>query len=224
MDIMFFEKIFRDFVGFSYGADIADPGPCRFFHHIAKLTGQKNLSFSRHDIHFNLKRIASHTGPCQTADNSHLIHFVCHLVNIQLISKILVYITLRNMYGSLLLLKDLFGCLSADIRKLSFELPHACLFCIAPCNLPDRLFTHMKLFLFQSVPFHLLRDQVFHRNMQFFILRIAGHLDDLHAIQQRSWYCLKRIGCRDKENLRQIKRSLKVMISEFFVLFAVQHF
>ena len=54
---MLFEEILVNLVLFADRTDIADSRSGRFLHHITHLTGQENLSFSRHDIHLDLKRI-----------------------------------------------------------------------------------------------------------------------------------------------------------------------
>ena len=86
------------------------------------------------------------------------------------------------------------------------------------------MFAEGELFRCKTVFFKLFRDQVFQSNMQLFILRITADLDHFHTVEQRSRDRLKGVRCSDEHYFRQIQRYFQIMIPEFTVLFAVQHF
>ena len=59
VDIVFFKEIIIHLILSAHRTDITDSGLCRLFHHIPKLSGQHDLSYSRHHIDFNLQGISS---------------------------------------------------------------------------------------------------------------------------------------------------------------------
>ena len=59
--------------------------------------------------------------------------------------------------------------------------------------------------------------------MVLLVRRVARHLDQLHTIQKRSRYRLRRIRRTDKQHLREIDRKFHIVIAEFPVLLSVQH-
>ena len=61
------------------GTNIAHGDNGRFLHYVTHLTGEINVSFSRHHVDFNLQRFSAHTGPCKSPDYAHLRLF-CSLV------------------------------------------------------------------------------------------------------------------------------------------------
>ena len=76
MHIMLFKIVFGHAVLTSNRSDIADAGLRRFLHDVTQLTGQLNLAFTGHCIHFDLQCIAADAGPGQTADDADLIVFI----------------------------------------------------------------------------------------------------------------------------------------------------
>ncbi len=60
-------------------------------------------------------------------------------------------------------------------------------------------------------------------DVEFLIRRIAGKLDDLHAVQQRRRDGLQRIGRRDEEHIGKIVRQVEIVVGEGIVLLRVQN-
>ena len=120
--------------------------------------------------------------------------------------------------------QDLFCGFPAHIPDLTFQLAHTRFLRIIARHFPDRMFAEGELFRCKTVFFKLFRDQVFQSNMQLFILRITADLDHFHTVEQRSRDRLKGVRCSDEHYFRQIQRHFQIMIPEFTVLFAVQHF
>ena len=199
--------------------DIADACLCRFFHHIAQLACEKEFSFSRHQVYFNLKGISSHTGPCQSPDNTHFICLVFLLISISGSPQKVFQIFRGHSNLFFLIFHDFPGRFSADIPDLSFQVPDSGLLCIASNNLPESILFYPQLLFLQAMGLDLFRDQMFPGNMPLFIFCITADFNDLHPIQQRSGDRLKVICRGDKENLRQIQGDLHIIISEFYILF-----
>ena len=76
VDVVLF-KIRRLF--FYDGAHITQCDPRRFLHDIAKLSGKDQISFSRHNIHFYLQRIAAYLCPGKTTYDTDLVFCICHI-------------------------------------------------------------------------------------------------------------------------------------------------
>jgi hypothetical protein len=58
--------------------------------------------------------------------------------------------------------------------------------------------------------------------MIFFIFRVAGQADDLHAVLQRQGNFGQRVGGRDKQDVRQVVVDIQVVIVESVVLFGIE--
>ena len=87
MHIMFLEKFRIDLILVRNGTDVADACLCRFFHHISKLSGKKQLTFSWHDVDLDLKSIAANLCPGKTTGNSDLIFLIGHQIIVAFFSK-----------------------------------------------------------------------------------------------------------------------------------------
>ena len=70
---------------------------------------------------------------------------------------------------------------------------------------------------------NLLGQQVTLGDLQLFLLRIGGHLDDLHTVQQRAGDGVHRVGRGDEHHPAQVEGQLHVVVAEGAVLFRVQH-
>ena len=141
MNIMLFKEIFLNRILFTYRTDITDSRSCRFFHDISQLSGQHDLTFSRHNIDFNLQGIASYTCPCKSTHNSDLRCCICHLIRILFFSKKSGQIPV--CYCDLLFFchQQLFCRFPADSTDLTFQLSDSCLFRTIMCHFPDCFFT-----------------------------------------------------------------------------------
>ena len=70
----------------------------------------------------------------------------------------------------------------------------------------------------------LARDQESLRDVDLFFLRVAGELEDLHAVAERFWNRIHPVRRGHEEDLRQIERHIEIVIAERRVLFRVEHF
>ena len=75
----------------------------------------------------------------------------------------------------------------------------------------------------QTVFLQLLGQQVFLCDVELLIGGIAGHLDDLHTVQQRAGDIPGGVGRGDEKHLGKIDGDLHIVIAEMAVLFTVQH-
>ena len=77
--------------------------------------------------------------------------------------------------------------------------------------------------LLESVQTHLLGQQVLHRNVNFFVLGVAGQIDGFHTIKQRRINGIA-VACGHKHHVGQIKADINVVILELAILFRIEHF
>ena len=61
-------------------------------------------------------------------------------------------------------------------------------------------------------------------DLQLLLLGVGGHLDDLHAVQQRSGNRIQGIGSGDEHHIGKVNGNFQIVIPIGVVLFSVQHF
>ena len=69
----------------------------------------------------------------------------------------------------------------------------------------------------------LLGDQELLRDVELLLPRVAGDLEDLHAVAQRRRDRVHDVRGRHEHHLREIERHLQVVIGEGVVLLGVEH-
>ena len=70
----------------------------------------------------------------------------------------------------------------------------------------------------------LLGQQVTLRDMYLLLVGIAGQLDDLHAVEQRTRDGIGRIGGHDEQHTAQVDRDFQIVVTECMVLLRIEHF
>ena len=104
-------------------------------------------------------------------------------------------------HGPLSLIQHPYRRLAAQLRRRPFQRAYTGL----PGIVLDHPLQH-SVAGFQRVRFHpvlfdLLGQQVPLQDLELFLLRIAGHLDQFHPVQQRRGNRLHRIGSGDEHHL-----------------------
>ena len=70
----------------------------------------------------------------------------------------------------------------------------------------------------------LLGQQVPLRDLHLLLVRVAGNLNNFHAVEQRARNGVERVGRHDEHHAAQIDGNFKIVVAEGVVLFAVEHF
>ncbi len=141
---------------FCYGTNKADPRQRRLLHHISKLTSQINFSFARHDVNFDLQRIAAHTGPGQSSDNTDLVCLSYLIFGIFHLSEKMFQILFCHPNRFFLICLEDFSCrLSADLPDLPLQIPDSRFPRIAGDHLPQGIIRNIQLPHGKSVFFKL---------------------------------------------------------------------
>ena len=126
MKITFFKGFLIHTVFLTDGSYIAHGNDRGFLHHIAHLTSQVDIPFSRHFVYLDLQRFTAHTGPGKPSDDTRLGMPVCLFLGKLFLAKVLLQIGRchRNLCFFLSFLssfQDLPGCFPADIPDLSLK-------------------------------------------------------------------------------------------------------
>ena len=131
-------------------------------------------------------------------------------------------VLLRDL-DRLLPVHDLHGGLAADGGQLALQHADARLPGIGGDNFPHRPVGHLQLGVGQPVALELLGQQVVLGDLQFFLVGIAGQLDDLHPVQQGPGDGVQGVGRGDEQHIRQVEGHLQEVVPEGGVLLPVQH-
>ena len=70
----------------------------------------------------------------------------------------------------------------------------------------------------------MLRHEESPGDFDFFVLRVPGQSEDLHAVLQGLRDRVHHVGCRDEHHLREVVFHIQVMILEAGILLRIQHF
>ncbi len=106
---------------------------------------------------------------------------------------------------------------------LTLERTHAGFARVVLDDLLDRLVGDLELLRREAVLFELLRDQVLPRDRELLVPRVAGDLEDLHAVAEGRRDRIGDVGGRDEHHVREVVRDLEVVIGEGVVLLGVEH-
>src|SRR5215469_5230402 len=179
--------------------DIGKCGYYRFAHDLAELAGHQQVPFSGHGSHFYRQQDAAIFGYSQAHCYTNKRFLIMNLPTVALRAQILVQSAAGDAQLGIWLFEDETRCFATDGSQLSFKVAYACFTRIAGYNiLHDRPWN-----------FHLLRrkamfgqdlwQQVSHADVDFFLERVRGEFDDIHAISQDAGNLVLNIAGADKE-------------------------
>ena len=116
------------------------------------------------------------------------------------------------------------GGLAAQSGDLPLQRTHAGFPRIETDHIHQRIVGNTQMFRLQPVHFQLAGQQEIPRDADLLDFQIAGQLDNLHAIQQRSGNARQTVGRRDEKDLGQVIAHVKIVIVKGAVLLGIQHF
>ena len=67
------------------------------------------------------------------------------------------------------------------------------------------------------------RQEIAPRNLDFFFHRVAGDLNDFHAVAERRWNVIHIVRRADEQRRRKVKGQIEVVIDEAIVLRRIEH-
>src|SRR6185312_2489833 len=115
-------------------------------------------------------------------------------------------------------------CLATDSRELTLQLAHASLSGISGDNQAHDCLRNLDLIGSQPVFAQDFGQDMAHPNVDFFIQRITGQIDDIHAVEQWTWNLVFNIASTNEKHFGKIKGNFQVVIHEIVVLFRVEYF
>src|SRR5277367_4276051 len=227
VDVLLAEEVRINSVAFSIGANPRERRSHGFLHHVAQVAGHRERLPAAHFARFDEDDVAAHRCPNQAHGNSRLLHplfhffFQMHFRNAQ---------HFANHFGCdeqfvRLSLRQTPRLLAHQSADFALQVAHARFPRVVADEFVQSLIGEFDLLAQrQAVLFGLAGDQEHFRDVDFFLFRVAGKLDDLHAIAQRLWNRIEPVRRRDEEHFREIKQHVEVVIAERRILFRVEYF
>jgi hypothetical protein len=113
--------------------------------------------------------------------------------------------------------------LRATAPICALELAHAALARVVRRRLITASSVNVDFLSLEPRLLELARDEVLLRDLRLLALGVAGELDDLHAVEQRTRNVLDEVRRRDEQHLAQVERHAEVVIGERVVLRRIEH-
>ena len=112
---------------------------------------------------------------------------------------------------------------TVNFIKVTLVVTDSCLARIFFCNPEKRRLRIFYLTFFQTVLLKIFWNKIFFCNLKFFLINIAGKLDNLSTVKQRFRNRIKRIRRKNEEHIGNVERQIKVIVAERNVLLRVKN-
>ena len=194
------------------------------FHYLAQRTRQFQPSCSAgHCLHLDGQYLAAHAGPRKAIGHAHGVLTAeksrFHAFWPQNLFQ--VFITYRKRLH--LSRRDALGALAQQFGDGALQVAHTRFLRISVDQAVQRGVRQLHT-AFQARGSELLGQQVTLGDLELFHARIAGKLNNIHTVQQRTRNGIRSIGRGDKQHIAQVKRDIQIVILERDVLLRVQRF
>src|SRR5207244_10372466 len=120
--------------------------------------------------------------------------------------------------------RDLPRDLATELPDFALELADTRLASVAGDDPAQRGIRERQLPRAQTILSQLTRNEVPLGDLELLTLGVAGEVDGLEPIEERSGYALQEVRGRDEQYLGEVERHSKVMIRERVILRRVEHF
>ena len=194
-----------------------------FLHDVAQLARQMQASLARHGQALNLQHFAADGGVCQAVDHADAGLLLRHFTGIAGRAQVGAQHIRGHADLGDALVQHGDGSLAHHLGHGALQRAHTGLTGVALDELTQHLVRHAHGFRRQAMGFDLLGHQVALADLQLLLLSIGGHLDDLHAIQQRAGDGIDAVGGGDEHHPAQVEGQLQIVVAEGAVLLRVQH-
>ena len=222
VDIFVLVKVRIDPERLGAAAQAGDGGTCRLLHHVAQVAGQLDAAGALHHGALDVEHFPADRGIRKAAHKADLVARTQLIVDVFPRSEQFFQPIGANGNTLHFTLGDREGRLAADARDFAFQHTDARFARIAADDGADRGVVKAQLRGLQPVFLPLLGDQVALGDLQLFLVGIARHLDDLHAVKERARDRVGGICGRDEEHTGEIERDLEEVVPEAAVLLAVK--
>ena len=110
-----------------------------------------------------------------------------------------------------------------DFCQFALQTSHTRFTRIVTNNIHHRGVIHGQLVRLQAIGFALLWQQIFERNIDFFLFGITGNPDNLETIQQRAGD-IHRVCRTDEHDFGKVVIDFQIVVVEAVILLGVEHF
>ena len=177
-----------------------------------------------HGCRFDKENVAADRRPRQAGCDAHLIALQQFFLEDLGPAEELIEIVGMDLANLFLADRDLPGNLAADGCDFAFEVPQSGFLRVLIDDGAHAVVGELDLALRQPVLFDLFGNQMPLGDLQLFLFRVAGELDDFHAVAERRLDRIQHVRRRDEHDVRQIERHAEIVVAEREVLFRVEHF
>src|ERR1700691_2324933 len=223
VDVLLLEDGGRDAEGGAARLDVAFRRLHRFLHHVAELAGGGDLALAGHDHRLDRQQFAADLGPGQPGGDADQIGLLHLAVTEAADAGVFLQVPARDRDALQLAHQDFLDRLARDIGEFALEIPDAGLARVVADEILQRVVGDRPFRRLKAMRLDLFRYQVAPRDLDLFVLGVAGNADDLHAVHQRLRHA-QRVGRGDEHHVRQIVIDLEIMVVEGSVLLGIEHF
>ena len=210
--------------GARVGPQVRQRGLGRLLHHLPHLAGDGQAPLALHEQHFHGHDFTARIGPGQGGGHAYFGALFGFVEEVFGRAQEPFHHTGRDAGGIPFALGLEASHLAAHAADFPLQFAHAGFVGVGPDDGAQRGFGEANFARLEAALFDLAWNEEAAGNLQFFLLHIAGKLDDLHAVGQRRGDGVQGVGRGDEEDLRQVVGDLQVMVREGRVLLGVQHF
>ncbi|OQC53698.1 MAG: hypothetical protein BWX55_00919 [Deltaproteobacteria bacterium ADurb.Bin022] len=204
--------------------DVAQRRLHGFLHDIAKFAGHNHFSVSFHDGGFDRQKFSADLRPGQTDRQPYFILFFYFTVMEFGHTQILTDRFGPDDHPSFfIVIDDFLGYFAADRSDFPIKIPDAGFACIFANDFQQGAVCKFNILHHQAVGFHLLGNQIFFRDLQFFRFRVSGNADHFHSVLKRRRNRLQNIRRRNKHDFRQVVIQIQIVVVERKVLLRIEH-
>src|SRR3954454_21100589 len=205
--------------------DVGESRGGGLLHHVAELSRDLELALARKRRGLHEQHVAAHRGPRETGRDARLARAALHLLRRDARAPEQVAHRLRP--DAPLRAPPPLGVLARDLAAHRTDLPlqvaHSRLARVALDDCLERVARELDLRAAEAVALHLARHEVALRDLELLLLRVAGQLYELHAVEQRPRDRVEQVRGADEQDVREVERQVEVVVAEVLVLLGIEH-
>ena len=194
-----------------------------FTHHVAQLPGHGQPPGAGHAQRLDHHQFAARGRPRESRDHAHLRLLLRGLRHVLRHAEQFLHPLLVDHPRALFPLRLPARALAQDRREVAFEVAQPRLARVAIRDEGQRLVGELDVPVVHAVIDEQLGQQVAPRDLDLLLHRVAGDLDDLHAVAQRAGNVEQIVRRADEQHRREIERQVQVVVDERPVLRGVEH-
>src|ERR1019366_1721610 len=223
VDVALLEEVPRDAVPLRVRPDVGERSLRGLLHDVAELARELELPGAVHARRLDEEDLAADARPRQARRAPGLFGALRDLARVLLRAEELAHlIFVVDLARRRVALGDLDGHAADDARHLPLERPDGRFARVEVDDQIDRLVGDVELLLGDPVLFELLRDEVPPGDRELLATRVAGDLEDLHAVAERRRDRVGDVRRRHEHDVREVVGDLEVMVGEGVVLLGVE--